>query len=218
MEAKLILIRHAVTDWHGQKRVLGQYDVSLNDEGRRQADALSQALGGLPLEAIVSSPLARAIQTAEPLARRVSREAGTDPRLTDLRVGEWEGMTFEDLQKRDDYLAFQKDPLGVRIPGGETLEEARLRAVAAVEEAAQGLDGGLLAVVTHSDIVRFLTCHYLGVPLSIYLRLQASVASVTALSVSPGKAKLLTANWRPSLLESAFPALGVSPEMRAPAP
>ncbi len=122
MDAKLLLIRHAVTSWHGQSRVLGQNDVPLDDEGHSQARTLARALSGIRVNRILSSPLMRATQTAGALGEQFRLPVTPEPRLTDLRVGEWEGLTFAELARREDYRRFLDEPLGVRIPGGETLE------------------------------------------------------------------------------------------------
>ncbi|HEV8324952.1 MAG TPA: histidine phosphatase family protein [Myxococcota bacterium] len=149
MATTLLLIRHAVTSWHGQARVLGQHDVTLDDEGRGQARSLANALAAVPIQRLVSSPLCRAAQTAAAIAERVEVPVERDPRLTDFRVGEWEGLTYEALRLRADYRRFLDDPLGTLIPGGETVENACARAREAVE-GALATNPRVLAVVTNS--------------------------------------------------------------------
>jgi broad specificity phosphatase PhoE len=199
MLLKLLLVRHAVTAWHGQGRVLGHNDIPLNEEGNVQARRLAESLSDLPITRVIASPLSRAAQTAEALAAPHGVNPTIDPRLTDLRVGEWDGMTFADLALRDDFRRFQSDPLGVPIPGGESLEQGLHRALAVIHDLGEGRDQGeMIALVTHADIVRFLLCHYLQASLASYLRFRISVASVSTISLARGKAEILGVNWTPS--------------------
>lgn len=199
MPLKLLLVRHAATAWHGQGRVLGHNDIPLNEEGHAQARRLAEKLSDLPISRVIASPLQRAAQTAEALAAPHDVKPTIDPRLTDLRVGEWDGMTFAELALRDDFRRFQSDPLGVPIPGGESLEQGLHRALAVIHDLGHGSDQGeIIALVTHADIVRFLLCHYLAASLASYLRLRISVASVSTLSLAKGKAEILGVNWTPS--------------------
>jgi broad specificity phosphatase PhoE len=125
----------------------------------------------------------------------------TDPRLIDLRVGEWDGMKFTDLALRDDFRRFQSDPLGVQIPGGETLEEGLRRALAVVSDLGEGGEpGDVIALVTHADIVRFLLCHFLQASLASYMRFRIAVASVSTVTLGDGAASILGVSWTPSYL------------------
>src|SRR5262245_15621958 len=85
----LYLIRHGVTAGHKEGRMLGQRDIPLDDDGLVQAEAIAGALSGAHLREIVSSPLVRAVQTAEVIGRRRGIDVARDPRLTDLRIGPW---------------------------------------------------------------------------------------------------------------------------------
>jgi broad specificity phosphatase PhoE len=206
METEIFLIRHAITHWHGESRVLGQNDIPLDDAGIAQAQALAQALVRVPFARIISSPLKRALQTASLLGEATHRQVTPDPRLTDMRVGEWEGMTYADLAKREDYRALIADPSMATIPGGETFEAARNRALDAVSEA-HDASGGPLAVVTHCDIVRLLLCHYLNIDLAMCLRFRVAVASVSTVFVHGNQSKVLGVNWTPVLEDAVFPAV-----------
>jgi len=115
-------------------------------------------------------------------------------------------MTYEELAKRDDYRNFIRDPISTIIPGGETIEEARDRALAAIADAESGA-GGALAIVTHSDIVRLLLCHYLGVEAGRFLRFRVAVASVSAVSLNGTQAKVLGVNWTPAIEDAIFSSI-----------
>ena len=100
----LLLARHGETDWNRQLRIQGSSDIELNDLGRRQAQALAQDLTDVELDAIYSSDLARARQTAEPVAATHGLEVRFDPRLRERSFGSWEGLTREDIDERYEHF------------------------------------------------------------------------------------------------------------------
>src|SRR5262249_5366017 len=134
LETKVFLIRHGVTEWHTQGRVAGQRDVPMSAEGRDQVERTAKILSGLKIAEVISSPLQRAIQTAEIIASGRQIEVARDPRLTDFQLGKWTGMTYDDVTATPDYQRFVAEASTGRIPDGESLEEVRRRAVGAVEQ------------------------------------------------------------------------------------
>jgi len=202
---KVYLVRHGVTDWHAARRVLGQRDISLNAEGLQQGEALAAALAEVPIGEVLSSPLQRAVQTAEILARRYQIDVARDPRLLDFRVGRWEGMAYDEVAASPEYQRFLVDPMSAQIPGGEDLGQIRDRAVAAVEQAlADAPAGESLAMVTHAGIVRVLLAHYLGMNLTNYHRLSVAPGSVSVLSFESDShrnlPRVLAVNWSAAAL------------------
>jgi broad specificity phosphatase PhoE len=183
LETTVFLIRHGVTDWHAARKVLGHKDTPLNDEGRFQAAAASEALAGVSLGEILSSPLQRAIQTAEIIGSKFNIEIARDPRLIDFQAGRWSGMTHGEISASPEYQAFLANPSAERIPGGESLEEIRRRSVAAIEQAlADNPSGDGIAVVSHAGVIRVLLAHYLGSPPANYHRIRVAPGSVSILS------------------------------------
>jgi broad specificity phosphatase PhoE len=202
VETRIFLIRHGVTDWHGQKRVMGQRDVPLNAEGINQASAAAQALAGTQLAEVLSSPLLRAMQTADIIAGQFGIEVARDPRLLDFRVGKWEGMSYAEVAASPDYQRFLADPLSTAIPGGEDLRQIRERAVGAVEQAlADAPAGESVAIVTHAGVLRVLLAHYLGSPPANYHRLRVAPGSISVLSFASDRElpRVLAVNWRTAL-------------------
>lgn len=178
---RLLLIRHALTDWVG-KRVAGWTPgISLNDEGRKQAARLAEWLEPVHLEAIYASPLERTVETAEPIAK----SHGLDVQLRDLlgetRYGDLNGKAIEDVMKTDLWEKFRACPSRTRFPGAETLYEVQVRVVGELEEILQDHPKGNIAVVTHADPVRVAVAHYIGLPLDLVGRIWVSPASVTIL-------------------------------------
>lgn len=205
VETRIFLIRHGVTDWHGERKVMGQRDVPLNAEGINQAHAAAMALAGVQLAEVLSSPLLRAMQTADIIAGQFGIEVARDPRLADFRVGKWEGMGYDEVSASAEYQRFLADPLSTSIPGGEDLRQIRDRSVAAIEQAlADAPAGEAVAVVTHAGIVRVVLTHYLGSPSANYHRLRVAPGSISVLSFSNDRElpRVLAVNWHAALRDA----------------
>ena len=191
------LIRNAATDWNRDGRVHGRREIGLSAAGRAQADELAARVAGLDVAELLSSPLPRAVETAERLAATLKLEVGRDPRLTDFNCGSWEGLAHAELAKRDDFRRFIASPLEVHIPGGEKLTDVRDRIVASVTQALTDNElGAGIAVVSHACPLRVLIAHYLGLDLASFHRLRLQPASVTALRFesAQGLPRLLALN------------------------
>ena len=205
METTVYLVRHGVTDWHRDRRVLGQRDIGLNALGLSQAHNVANALAERPITEILSSPMLRAVQTAEIVAAPFKTEVARDPRLADFRVGKWEGMCYDDVSASEEYQRFLADPLSQRIPGGEDLGQIRDRAVSGVEQALRDAPAGeSIAIVTHAGIIRVILAHYLGSHLGEYHRLRVSPGSISVLSFHDDRTppRVLCLNWMTHLEES----------------
>jgi broad specificity phosphatase PhoE len=202
VETTVFIIRHGITDWHRDRKVLGHRDIPLNSDGLAQARGIAAALADCPIAEIVSSPLLRAVQTAEILADKLRTAITRDPRLADFRVGKWEAMTYDEVAKLPEYQRFNGDPLNEKLPGGEDLGAIRDRAVGAIDQALRDAPTGEnLAIVTHAGIARVLLAHYLCFDLAGYHRLQLAPGSISALSFRDDRnpPRLLTLGWRASL-------------------
>ncbi len=156
--------------------------MHLSPHGVEQAQKLAEMLAMAPIKAIYSSPMERALETAAPLAERKGLEVQICQGVIELDYGSWMGRTFKQLERIKLWSVVKNTPSQVRFPGGETLGEAQVRAVAALEAIAAGCgEEDLLAIFTHGDIVRLLTAHYLQMPLDVYNRLGANTTSITVL-------------------------------------
>lgn len=185
METTVFLIRHGVTAWHAEGRVLGQRDIPLSEAGIAQAEEAAAAVRGVKMSEVLSSPLQRAIQTAEIIGQAAGIEVARDPRLIDFQLGKWTGMTYDDVAKNEEYQRFVQQPDAERIPGGESLDDIRRRAVSAVEQAlADNATGDALAIVTHAGIIRVLITHYMGSQPANYHRVRVSPGSISILGFS----------------------------------
>jgi broad specificity phosphatase PhoE len=201
VETTVFIVRHGVTDWHRDRKVLGHRDVPLNADGLAQARSIAAALAGVAITEIVASPLVRAVQTAEILGEKLGISVTRDPRLADFRVGKWEAMPYDEVARLPEYQKFLESPLTEKLPGGETLATIRDRAVGAIDQALRDAPAGeSLAIVTHAGVARVILAHYLGCELAAYHRLQLAPGSVSALSFRDDRnpPRLLTLGWRPT--------------------
>jgi len=202
VHTKVFLVRHGVTAWHRDGKVLGQRDIPLNADGAAQADALADALAPLTVADVVSSPLVRAVQTAEMIGKRFGIQVARDPRFLDFRVGKWEGMKYDDIAASPEYQRFIADPMSERIPGGESMADIRKRAVSGLEQTLEDCPSGDdIVVVTHAGIIRVLLTYYAGSNPANYHRIRVSPGSVSVLAFSDDKQlpRILAINWLGSL-------------------
>ncbi len=164
---ELVLIRHGETDWNLEGRYQGQSDVPLNERGVQQAEQVAKRLQGQPLEAIYSSDLSRARQTAEALARMTGAPLHLDPRLREIDQGRWEGMLFEDIRQRfaEAFERRKRDPLQVAPPGGETVGQLQQRVLQAVREVLQSHPSGRVAIVSHGLALAVVKVQLQGLPI-----------------------------------------------------
>ena len=155
---ELVLARHAESTWNAERRWQGQLDPPLSERGREQAHALGRELAGEGVRAIVASDLVRARETARLVAGELGCEVELEPRLRELDVGGWSGLTLDEIAARwpEELARLRAGDLDVRPGGGESRRELRVRVMAAIEATAARRAGTRFAVVTHAGVVRTL--------------------------------------------------------------
>jgi probable phosphoglycerate mutase len=196
---QLILVRHGLTDWNVDRRLLGRIDVGLNSEGRAQALAAAEALREFPVSAILSSPQVRTRETAAPIASAHGLEIELEPGLDEVWLSEaWQGKTVDELRDDPEMQGFLSDP-SRRSSRIEPAEDVRRRAVDAVERERRERPGETVVVVSHGDPLRALVSHYLALPLSDLRRLLIENGSVSLIRFGSRGPQLITLNWRPRL-------------------
>lgn len=193
----VLLIRHGVTEYVAANRAAGRTPgISLNKEGRRQAAALAQRLNRLPIKAVYSSPIERTVETAQALAAALGLTVQTRPGLIETDTGDWTGRYYRDIQEQDGaaWRALQEHPKGVRIAGGETVDEIQARMVAEIEAIRRAHAGDIVAVVSHADPIKATLAHYIGLDLNFFQRLIIDPTSVSVLLAGEQHTALLTMN------------------------
>lgn len=154
------LVRHGETDWNREHRFMGQKDIPLNAQGHQQAADLAAGLSGQPFDALYSSDLLRARQTADALADVLHLPLRLDPRLREVMLGEWQGETHEDVQARFPNLWAERyaNPAEFRPPAGETIAEMAARAYPVLDEIAVAHPNGRVLLVSHGILLAALIC------------------------------------------------------------
>jgi probable phosphoglycerate mutase len=194
----IVLIRHGETAWNAERRLQGHIDISLNPEGRRQADALAAALAGEPLHAIVASDLQRALQTAEAVGAARGLPVQVDRALRERCFGGFEGLLYAEIEQRFplEFAAWQARDIDAPMPAGartaETFRQFYGRAVGAIQGWAASHPGQTIALVAHGGV---LECAYraaLELPLETPRTFPVLNASINRFSVDNGKLRLLS--------------------------
>jgi len=192
----LVLIRHGQTDWNSEGRFQGRIDVPLNEVGSQEALALASRLRDVNVDLIVSSPLSRALKTAEALAQlnvgMPDLEVWED--LAEISHGDWEGLLCEEvLAKWPDLLRLWRiRPSEVTMPNGENLDQVAQRANRAIGAAKDRLSSkdGTVCLVTHDAVIKVILCNVLQAPLDSFWRFIIPNASLTVVRFIEGIPKL----------------------------
>ena len=185
-----LLIRHGLTDAVG-KTITGRLPgVHLNDTGRNQAEKLPGRLAGWKIDAIGSSPLERALETADPLARRLRLKVSVFDALNEVDFGEWSGATIEQLNQLAEWRQYNTFRSSTRAPGGELATEVQTRMVSVLTGLARQHPEQTLAVISHADPIRLALVHFLGMPIDLMHRLEIRPASLSVVRL---------ADWGPQL-------------------
>ncbi len=194
----LLLIRHGENDYLARNKLPGHIPgIHLNKRGQEQAAEIAGALNRLPIKVVYSSPLERAVETAEPLAQSIGLGIQLRPDLTDIDVGQWEGRSWKALGHTRLWKVIQETPSKFQFPGGETFVHAQERIVRTLNAIASAHGDELIAVVFHADPIKLAVAHYLGLQLDNFQRLTALTGSVTILKMDGSAVKLLALNLIP---------------------
>src|SRR5688500_11137914 len=196
----LLLIRHGENDYVKTSKMAGRIPgIHLNDQGRKQAQALGEALKDFPITAIYSSPRERAMETAAPIAEARKLDIGQEPDLMDTDMGKWEGKSWKVLRLTKAWKVVQNAPSRFRFPEGESFAEAQLRYANALERIAKkhNKPKDIVAVVFHADPIKLAVSYFLCLPLDHFQRLVCNTGSLTMLHLSESGANLVTLNQRP---------------------
>lgn len=193
---RIVLVRHGETEWNRVERFRGRVDVPLNETGHRQARAVAQRLATWRVDAVYSSPLGRALDTAQPIAAACGRELSVLDSLSDADYGDWAGLSVEEAKGRypDLFATWRDNPHLTRFPRGESLEQVRRRSWGAIETLCAVPGGMTLALVSHVVVNRLIICSALGLGGDGFWRIGQDNAAISVLEASPGEYRLLLLN------------------------
>jgi len=185
----ILLARHGETDWNAVGRWQGHTDRSLTERGRRQAAELADRLANVEIDAVYSSDLLRAVETAEPVAKRLGLPLQALPELREVDVGTWAGLTRDEVAERfpEGFRRWSEWQTGWE--DGETYDEMGERVVGAILRLAGEQEGGRILVVSHGGAIRALHAAAAGIDIAAYRQLRPVVqnARVTSILVENGR-------------------------------
>jgi probable phosphomutase (TIGR03848 family) len=191
----ILLVRHGQTPTTGKILPGRAKGLSLADEGRRQADIAAQRIGELKrVDAIYSSPLERAKETASPIARARGLRTRVSRGLFECDFGDWTGAELKKLMKLPEWQTVQRAPSTFRFPGGESFTEMQTRMVTTLDALRLEHPGGTIVCVSHADTIKAAVAHALGTHIDLFQRIVISPASITAIAWGSGGPVVLAVN------------------------
>ena len=188
----LVLVRHGVTAHTVEKRFSGglaSANPGLSDEGRDQVRATAEWLAPLAptVDAVVSSPVRRTLESAEIVAEVLGHEVAVEPGFAEMEFGRWDGLTFTEVaEKHKDELDAWLGSMDVAPGGGESFRQVEERVLAALDRVLREHPGQTVVVVSHVTPIKTLVAHVLDAPLTSVYRMELTPASVTVLSYFRG--------------------------------
>jgi Fructose-2,6-bisphosphatase len=183
----IMLVRHGNNNFLG-KRLAGRLpDVHLNEEGKQQAVDVAHHLTRYPIKAIFSSPLERAVETAQPFAQMSKLPVQIEPDLLELDFGDFQGCEIKYLEQQEMWNLYRSQPTRAFFPGAvEKIAEAQNRVANCISRiAAQYESDDRVVCFTHGDVVRLSTAHFLNMSLDDYVRFRTHPGSITEFRITP---------------------------------
>ncbi len=180
---QIVLVRHGQTAWNKIERFRGRADIPLDDTGLAQAKATGRRVAEEFRPAgVYSSPLQRALSTAQAVAEPLGQEVRIVERLVDMDFGQWQGLSPLEVKERwpEAARAWLKSPDTISFPGGESLEIVRGRATSALHQLIRRHEGQTIAVVAHTVVNRVLLCHVLGIGVADYWRIGQDTCAINS--------------------------------------
>jgi len=189
-----LLVRHATCDAVGVAIAGRAPGVSLNEQGRREAERVATRLAATQIDAISSSALARARETAEAIARPHALAVRDDDAFAEIDFGEWTGKSFEALSAGERWQRFNTNRSTTRIPGGESFLDVQARAVNELERLAARHADARVAIVSHADVIKTAIGYFAATPIDLLQRIEISPCSVSVIELNENGPRLLTVN------------------------
>jgi len=191
-----LLIRHGENEYVAKGRLAGRLPgVHLNQNGKKQADILANALSKTPIKAIYSSPMERCLETAQPLAAALGLEIIPHQGLIEVDFGNWQDKTLKQLRRRKLWKVVQGNPSRMQFPEGETFANAQQRIVQEMEALVQ--EHGpkdIIACFSHSDLIKLAISYYLGQPIDLFQRIMIFPASISTLHLGEIGVQIVNVN------------------------
>ena len=185
MKTRFYLIRHGQTEWNEKGIYQGWTDIPLSEMGEKQAELLGKRFRKIPLDALYVSPLQRAIQTAEFVAKASGVPLVTDEHFKEINFGEWEGSSIPQLTEKygKPFTDFFANPFDVTFPGEGSFDKVRKRSVEGFMELLEKHRGEKVAIVAHGGLLRVMMMSLMGMDNSFYRKTWLSNTSITTIDI-----------------------------------
>lgn len=185
----IYLVRHGQTAWNKEEIFRGRTDVPLDELGRKQAESVGQYFKEIPIHEIYSSPLSRARETAEAIARMHNLNVKLLEAIIDMSFGDWEGHAHQEIREIDGetYRRWVESPHLVRLPGGESLDDVKTRSMRALEGLTRNHPGENLILVSHRVICKVLICAILSLDNSHFWQISQDTTAINLIHYKSGK-------------------------------
>ena len=192
----IILVRHGETDWNTHQVFRGRVDVPLNKVGLSQAKSVGHSLQGRTIDALYSSPLSRAFETGHMLAEGRNVQVELEIGFIDIDFGTWQGLSHQKVKEefKDLYTTWLSEPHRVAFPGGESLDEVKVRSKKALEKVVENNPGRTVAIVSHRVVNKVLLCTILGLDLSHFWYIRQDTCAVNNFEYKDGNYYLTLLN------------------------
>ena len=194
---RITLVRHGETDWNKNHRIQGgSSDTLLNETGRQQAEKVALRLKSENIQAIYSSPLQRALDTARAIAKYHHLKIETEPSLRELEVGELEGVPVTEIGKHLDKIMTDGNESGFPsvMPGGESLVKLQERTWNSIRNIVQKHPGGEVVVICHYFVLLSIICSVINLPISQIGRFRVNAGSISAIIFDGEHSRLVLFN------------------------
>jgi len=185
---RVYLARHGTTDWNKEEIFRGRVDCQLNETGQAEANALAAYFKDVAIDVIYSSPLSRAMETAQAIAGARGLRVISEPAFIDIDFGQWHGLPLKEVKERYSglYRLWREEPQKVTFPGGENLAQVRARAWQGLRRVLQENQERTLLIVSHRVITKVLICALLGLDDSHFWQIKQDTTAVNCFEHSHG--------------------------------
>ena len=194
----ILLVRHGQTPTTGKVLPGRAKGLHLAEEGHRQAQIAADRIAELGhkggVDAVYSSPLERAKETAAPISKALGLTTKIDRGLFECDFGDWTGKELKKLNKLPEWQTVQRAPSTFRFPNGESFTEMQTRMVSTLDRLRLQHPGGTIVCVSHADTIKAAVAHALGTHIDLFQRIVISPASVSALTWHAGGPIVLAVN------------------------
>jgi alpha-ribazole phosphatase len=178
---KIIIVRHGQTDWNREEVFRGQVEIKLNALGIKQAEAVARVIKNIKLDAIYSSPLKRALDTAKIIASYHNIEVKINEGLNDMNFGKWQGLSLQTVKEKykDLFKIWCDSPHLVKIPQGESLNGVQERVSNAFKQIISEYNQATIVIVSHRVVIKLLLCTILGLDSSNFWKIKQDPGSIS---------------------------------------